>query len=125
MTKTYIVPAFVLVDAESIEQADELACELAETLNMRRNLAPGTRLRLDEGKATIEAPEDFAGESLTEIEDAVNLELLEALERLILAAQRRDATAGDAINLIVAREALAGAAEHARRVIARATGGAA
>lgn len=110
MTKTYIVPAFVLVDAESIEQADELACELAETLNVRRNLAPGTRLRLDEGKATIAAPEDFAGESLTEIEDAVNLELLEALQAII---------AHESHLLNPYRVA------YAKTAIARATGGAA
>lgn len=62
--KTYVVPAFFLVEAESVERADEIACNVAETTN---NLPHGhghASLRLDECLGTLEAPEDFPGESL-------------------------------------------------------------
>lgn len=41
-------------------------------------------------------------------------DLFEALERLILAAERREYTMGDPINLIAVKAELAAAAKHAR-----------
>lgn len=67
--KTYVVPAFFLVEAESVERADEIACNVAETTN---NLPHGhghASLRLDECLGTLEAPEDFPGESLLQLDD--------------------------------------------------------
>lgn len=49
-------------------------------------------------------------------------ELLAALERMALAAECRDNTAGDPIRLIEVKAELAAAARHARAAIARATG---
>ena len=49
-------------------------------------------------------------------------ELLAALERLVLAAECRDNTAGDPIRLIAVKAELAAAARHARAAITRATG---
>lgn len=46
-------------------------------------------------------------------------ELLAALERLALAAERRDITMGDACNLIAVKAELAAAARHARATIAK------
>ena len=66
-TKQYIVPAFMIVEAESAERADMIACAVAETIN---NLPHGhgyARLRLDECLATLEAPEDVPGESLLRV----------------------------------------------------------
>ena len=49
-------------------------------------------------------------------------ELLAALERIALAAECRDNTAGDPIRLIAVKAELAAAARHARAAITRATG---
>ena len=65
--KPFVVPAFLLVEAESAERADEIACAVTETLN---NLPHGhgyASLRLDECLATLEAPADFPGESLLQL----------------------------------------------------------
>ena len=65
--KTFVIPAFLLVEAESAERADEIACNVADTIN---NLPHGhgyASLRLDECLATLEAPKDFPGESLLQL----------------------------------------------------------
>ena len=50
-------------------------------------------------------------------------DLLEALERLVFAAECRDNTSGDAVRLVEVKTELAAAAKQARIVIAKATGG--
>ena len=65
--KTFVVPAFLLIEAESAASADEIACNVADTIN---NLPHGhgyASLRLDEGMDTIEQPADFPGESLLQL----------------------------------------------------------
>lgn len=47
-------------------------------------------------------------------------DLFEALERLILAAERREYTIGDPINLITVKVELADAAKHARNELTKA-----
>jgi hypothetical protein len=49
-------------------------------------------------------------------------DLLDALDRLIFAAQSRDITMGCPINLMTVKAELAAAAKHARAVIAKAKG---
>lgn len=90
--KTYIVPAFILVDAENVESADDIACEVADAVNGLQLGSGYVGLRLDEGMETIEAPEDFPGESLLQIpgieSPTVGAEILATLEALHAAYAR-------------------------------------
>ena len=52
---------------------------------------------------------------------ACSTDLLTALQRLTLAAERREYTMGDACNLIAVKAELAAAARHARATIAKIT----
>lgn len=85
--KTYIVPAFMLIEADSAERADEIACNVADTIN---NLPHGhgyASLRLDEGMDTIEMPADFPGESLLQLpgidSPTMGAEILAAVRRIL------------------------------------------
>lgn len=92
-TKQYLVPAFMIVEAESAERADMIACAVAETMN---NLPHGhgyASLRLDEGMDTIEQPADFPGESLLQLpgvdSPTAGAEILATLEVLYAAYARK------------------------------------
>lgn len=91
--KTFVIPAFLLVEAESAERADEIACNVADTIN---NLPHGhgyASLRLDECLATLEAPKDFPGESLLQLpgidSPTAGAEILATLETLRAAYARK------------------------------------
>ena len=92
--KTFVVPAFLLVEAESAASADEVACNVADTIN---NLPHGhgyASLRLDECLATLEAPEGFPGESLLQLDEDEEpaaggdvIDVLAALRRILAGLQ--------------------------------------
>lgn len=102
-TKQYIVPAFMIVEAESAERADMIACAVAETMN---NLPHGhgyARLRLDEGMDTIEQPDDFLGESLLQLpgvdSPTVGAEILAAMRRILAGLERAHPDTGWGLDL--------------------------
>lgn len=102
-TRQYIVPAFMIVEAESAERADEIACAVAETMN---NLPHGhgyARLRLDEGMDTIEQPDDFLGESLLQLpgvdSQTAGAEILAAMRRILAGLERAHPDTGYGLDL--------------------------
>lgn len=118
--KTFVVPAFLLAEAESAERADEIACAVTETLN---NLPPHghgyASLRLDECMATLEAPADFPGESLLQLGDDVppyDYEIRSAMCRILAGLELAQPATGYGLDLEI---------ELAQDVIAKLEGSAA
>ena len=102
-TRQYIVPAFMIVEAESAERADEIACAVADTVN---NLPHGrgyASLRLDEGTDTIEQPADFLGESLLQLpgvdSPTAGAEILAAMRRILAGLERAHPDTGRGLDL--------------------------
>ena len=102
-TRQYIVPAFMIVEAESAERADEIACAVADTVN---NLPHGhgyASLRLDEGTDTIEQPADFLGESLLQLpgvdSPTAGAEILAAMRRILAGLERAHPDTGWGLDL--------------------------
>lgn len=102
-TKQYIVPAFMIVEAESAERADEIACAVADTVN---NLPHGhgyASLRLDECMDTIEQPDDFPGGSLLQLpgidSQTAGAEILAAMRRILAGLERAHPDTGWGLDL--------------------------
>ena len=102
-TKQHIVPAFMIVEAESAERADEIACAVAETMNDLPHGHGYARLRLDEGMDTIEQPDDFLGESLLQLpgvdSQTAGAEILAAMRRILAGLERAHPDTGYGLDL--------------------------
>ena len=102
-TRQYIVPAFMIVEAESAERADEIACAVAETMNDLPHGHGYARLRLDEGMDTIEQPDDFLGESLLQLpgvdSQTAGAEILAAMRRILAGLERAHPDTGYGLDL--------------------------
>ena len=111
--KTYVVPAFLLIEADSAERANEIACALAETMNDLPHGHGYARLRLDECLATLEAPADFPGESLLQLDDdepaADSIDVLAALRHILTGLQEahEDSQFGLGYEIELAQNAIA------------------
>ena len=104
--KTFVVPAFLLIEAESAASADEIACNVEDTIN---NLPHGhgyASLRLDDGMYTLEAPEGFPGESLLHLDEDEEpaaggdvIDVLAALRRILAGLELAQPATGYGLEL--------------------------